>query len=36
VPVPVAQIPELIKSGKIQDSKSIAGLLYYLEWKKSN
>lgn len=35
VRVPAAQIPELILSGKIQDSKSVAGLLYYLEWKKS-
>ena len=34
VPVPLAQIPELIASGRIQDGKSIAGLLYYLEWKK--
>jgi ADP-ribose pyrophosphatase len=31
MPVPLAQIPTLITSGKIQDAKSIAGLLYYLE-----
>ena len=36
VHVPVVQIPELIASGKIQDGKSIAGLLYYLEYKKSH
>jgi len=36
VPVPVVEIPELISSGKIQDGKSIAGLLYYLEWKKGH
>jgi ADP-ribose pyrophosphatase len=35
VKVPVAQIPELIFSGKIEDSKSIAGLLYYLERRKA-
>jgi ADP-ribose pyrophosphatase len=35
VKVPVAQIPELIFSGKIEDSKSIAGLLYYLERRKN-
>jgi ADP-ribose pyrophosphatase len=34
VRMPLAQIPELISSGRIQDGKSIAGLLYYLEWKK--
>ncbi len=31
VPVPLAEIPALITSGKIEDSKSIAGLLFYLE-----
>jgi ADP-ribose pyrophosphatase len=31
VKVPLSQIPDLITSGKIQDAKSIAGLLYYLE-----
>jgi ADP-ribose pyrophosphatase len=36
VPVPLAQIPALITSGKIQDAKSIAGLLYYLEYIKNN
>jgi ADP-ribose pyrophosphatase len=33
VPTPVAEIPELISSGKIQDGKSVAGLLYYLRFK---
>jgi ADP-ribose pyrophosphatase len=32
VRVPMAQVPELISSGKIEDAKSIAGLLYYLEF----
>ncbi len=31
VPIPVTKIRDLITSGKIQDSKSIAGLLFYLE-----
>jgi ADP-ribose pyrophosphatase len=31
VRVPVAQIPDLIAAGKIEDAKSIAGLLMYLE-----
>jgi ADP-ribose pyrophosphatase len=35
VRVPVAQIPELISSGKIEDSKSIAGLLMYLQRRKA-
>jgi ADP-ribose pyrophosphatase len=35
VRVPVAKVPELIFSGKIEDSKSVAGLLYYLERRKS-
>jgi ADP-ribose pyrophosphatase len=34
IPVPVADIPELVASGKIQDSKSVAGLLAYLEYRK--
>ena len=34
VRVPVARVPELIASGKIEDCKSIAGLLYYLEHRK--
>jgi ADP-ribose pyrophosphatase len=34
VPVTVAEVPALITSGKIEDSKSIAGLLYYLEYRK--
>jgi ADP-ribose pyrophosphatase len=36
VRVPVAQIPELITSGRIQDSKSIAGLLLLLEYRKTH
>jgi ADP-ribose pyrophosphatase len=35
VTVPVAQIPALINSGKIEDSKSLAGLLFYLEYRKA-
>ena len=30
VPTPVAEIPDLIRSGEIRDAKSIAGLLRYL------
>jgi ADP-ribose pyrophosphatase len=33
--VPVAQIPGLITSGKIEDGKSIAGLLMYLEHRRA-
>jgi ADP-ribose pyrophosphatase len=36
VKVPLGQIPGLIFSGKIEDSKSVAGLLYYLEYKKTH
>jgi ADP-ribose pyrophosphatase len=36
VKVPAAQIPELIATGSIEDSKSIAGLLYYLGLKKKS
>ena len=36
VPVPAAGIPELIRSGRICDSKSIAGLLAYLEYRKTD
>lgn len=36
VRVPVTQIPDLITSGKIEDAKSIAGLLMYLEYRKSH
>ena len=35
VPVPLKQIPDLINSGKIVDSKSIAGLFMYLEYRKA-
>ena len=34
--VPVAQIPGLLTSGKIKDSKSFAGLLYFLEYRKTH
>ncbi|MFC1961715.1 NUDIX hydrolase [Chloroflexota bacterium] len=30
VPTPVSRIPDLIQSGRIEDAKSIAGLLMYL------
>ena len=33
--MPVAQIPELLASGRIEDSKSFAGLLYFLEYRKT-
>ncbi len=36
VRVPVAQVRELILSGKIEDAKSIAGLLLMLEYRKKN
>ena len=36
VPVPLADIPALVASGRIEDSKTIAGLLFYLEYKKRN
>jgi ADP-ribose pyrophosphatase len=35
VRVPVSQILDLIASGKIEDAKTIAGLLYYLEYRKT-
>ncbi len=35
VPVPISQIPNLIASGSVCDAKSIAGLLTFLEYKKS-
>ncbi len=31
IPLPLTQIPDMISSGKIQDAKSITGLLFYLE-----
>jgi ADP-ribose pyrophosphatase len=34
VKMPVSQIKELIKSGEIEDGKSVAGLLMYLEFRK--
>jgi ADP-ribose pyrophosphatase len=36
VRVPITQIPELITSGRICDAKSIAGLLAYLEYRKTH
>jgi hypothetical protein len=35
VRVPLGQVPELIASGAIVDAKSIAGLLTYLEYRRS-
>jgi ADP-ribose pyrophosphatase len=35
VRVPVSQIAGLIASGKIEDAKSIAGLLFYLEYRQT-
>ena len=35
VRVPVTQVLELVNSGKIEDGKTIVGLLYYLEYRKS-
>jgi ADP-ribose pyrophosphatase len=35
VKVPVLKINELILSGKIEDSKSVAGLLHYMEYRKT-
>lgn len=34
VPVPVSGIKDLIASGELEDAKSIAGLLMYLEYRK--
>jgi ADP-ribose pyrophosphatase len=36
VRVPTSQIPELLSSGQICDAKSIAGLLTYLQYRKSH
>jgi ADP-ribose pyrophosphatase len=36
VPVDVSEIPNLIATGKVQDGKSVAGLLYYLEYRRHN
>jgi ADP-ribose pyrophosphatase len=36
VRVPLAQVPDLIASGEIEDVKSIAGLLMFLEYRKSH
>ncbi len=35
VRVPVTQVLEIVNSGKIEDAKTIAGLLFYLEYRKS-
>ncbi len=34
VRVPVAQITDLVTSGRIEDSKTIAGLLFFIEYQK--
>jgi ADP-ribose pyrophosphatase len=36
VRVPIAKIPDLIASGRIGDAKSIAGLLVFLEYRKTH
>jgi ADP-ribose pyrophosphatase len=36
VRMPITQIPDLITSGRICDAKSIAGLLAYLEYRKTH
>jgi ADP-ribose pyrophosphatase len=36
VRVPTSQIPELLSSGRICDAKSIAGLLTYLQYRKTH
>jgi ADP-ribose pyrophosphatase len=36
VKMPIADIVPAISSGRIQDGKTIAGLMYYLEWRKNN
>jgi len=36
VRVPLADVPALLASGKIEDSKTIAGLLFYLEYQKAH
>lgn len=35
VKMPAADVIPAIASGRIQDGKTIAGLMYYLEWKKT-
>ena len=32
VRIPVSQVPDLVTSGKIEDAKTVAGLLYYLQY----
>jgi ADP-ribose pyrophosphatase len=36
VPVPAAEIPALVASGEVEDAKTVAGLLYYLEYRKKH
>jgi ADP-ribose pyrophosphatase len=36
VRVPVSEVAALAASGQIEDSKSVAGLLFYMEWRKKN
>ena len=36
VRLPVSEIPDLVTSGKIEDAKTVAGLLYYLEYRKTH
>jgi len=35
VRVPLSQVPDLIASDEIEDAKTVAGLLFYLEYRKS-
>jgi len=34
--VPITEISALVTSGKIEDAKTVAGLLYYLEYRKTH
>lgn len=36
VRVPVLQVPDLVTSGKIEDAKTVTGLLFYLGYLKNN
>jgi ADP-ribose pyrophosphatase len=36
VPVPLKEVPALLASGEVEDSKTVAGLLYYLEYRKTH
>jgi ADP-ribose pyrophosphatase len=36
VKVPLAEIPALVASGNVEDAKTVAGLLFYLEYRKTH